>query len=95
MDVKKLALLNSEEKAYLTYEPASLMVISIKPEKATEREFHRENQVFYCVQGIGFVRFSNSLVELKEGVTVAVKGFEDHSIINAGENDLKLWSMYY
>lgn len=94
MDLKKLALLNTLDKIHLK-ERDNIVLISLKVDGSIPTEFHRESQLFYCVQGDGIVKIGSRLEEIKEGYAVVVDGMEDHTIINIGKNELKLWSMYF
>jgi mannose-6-phosphate isomerase-like protein (cupin superfamily) len=72
-----------------------LVLMSLKPNEEIGKEVHNNiDQFFRIEQGTAKVIVNNQEIILKDGSALVVPKGTIHNIINIGNNDLKLYTIY-
>lgn len=94
-DIEKQTLENSFfRKVLFTSNFSQLVVMSLKAGEEIGQEIHKEDQFFRIEQGKA--KFIIDGVELlaKENFAIVVKAGSSHNVINIGNKELKLYTIY-
>lgn len=95
-NIEQLTLDNSYFRHVLyTGKHAQLVVMSLKPGEEIGLETHHHvDQFFRFEQGIGKVIVDGEESQVGDGFAVIVPAGSEHNIINTGDVDLKLYTLY-
>lgn len=77
-----------------TAEHSQLVVMSIPPGGDIGEEVHELDQFIRVEQGIGTAVLDGKEHDLEDGSAVVVPAGLKHNIVNTGEEDLKLYTLY-
>lgn len=78
-----------------TTERSQLVVMSIKPGEEIGEETHDDKDQFIRIEeGKGLTKLGNEEYALDEGSAVIIPAGLKHNVINSGEEDLKLYTIY-
>lgn len=82
-------------KVLYTGEKTQLVLMSLKPREEIGEEVHDENDQFFRFEaGQGKVVINETVYEVGDGDVVIVPRGAKHNVINTGEADLKLYTLY-
>lgn len=82
-------------KVLSTNKHQQLVVMSIPPGIEIGKEVHRRSSQFIRIEkGKGIAEIGGSLYRLKAGDAVMIPAKTKHNIINTGNKDLKLYTVY-
>lgn len=82
-------------KVLYTGEKTQLVLMSLKPREEIGEEVHDENDQFFRFEaGQGKVVINETVYEGGDGDVVIVPRGAKHNVINTGEADLKLYTLY-
>lgn len=95
-DIEKLTKENSYfRKVLFTGKHSQLVLMSLKPGEEIGLEVHdKVDQFFRVDSGSGVVVIDGEKSEIKDGFAVVVPAGSEHNIVNSGEDDLKLYTIY-
>lgn len=95
-DIEQLTKANGYFRHVLyTGKHAQLVVMSLKPGEEIGLEVHDHvDQFFRIDQGIGEVVIDGLVSQIKDGSAVIVPAGSEHNIVNTGDEDLKLYTIY-
>jgi len=95
-DIEKLARENANFRRVLyTAYRSQLVLMSLKPGEEIGLETHAENdQFFRFEEGSGKVIIDGMENEIHEDWAVIVPAGAEHNVINTGDKDLKLYTIY-
>jgi mannose-6-phosphate isomerase-like protein (cupin superfamily) len=95
-DIEKLTRENSFfRKVLFTGKHSQLVVMCLKPGEEIGKEIHdKVDQFFRVDEGEGEVFIDGEKREIKDGFAVVVPAGSEHNIVNTGEVDLKLYTIY-
>lgn len=86
---------NFFRKVLFTGKHSQLVVMSLKPGEDIGLEVHQGVDQFFRVdEGEGKVIINGKEEQIKDGFAVVVPAGSEHNIINTGEADLKLYTIY-
>ncbi len=72
-----------------------LVVMCLKPGEEIGKEVHEDVDQFFRIDGgVGEVFIDGETKEIKDGFAVVVPAGSEHNIVNTGEVDLKLYTVY-
>jgi len=95
-NIKKLTIENSFfRKVLFTTPRMQLVLMSVKPGEDLGMEVHNENDQFFRFEaGEEKVVIDSQEFNVKDGDTVIVPMGSKHDVINTGDVDLKLYTIY-
>jgi len=70
------------------------MVLKPGQESSSEKEYHKADQITYCLEGEGTVTVETKKIILKEKELIALKAKEPHHFKNTGKKDWKVLILY-
>ena len=85
---------NFFRKVLFTGKNSQLVLMSIKPKEDIGEEVHNVDQFFRIDQGTGQVIINGIKHSIKDGSAFVVPSGSKHNVINTGNKDLKLYSVY-
>ncbi len=95
-DIETLTKENTNfRKVLYTGEESQLVLMSIPVGGEIGMEVHRENDQFFRFEaGEGKVIINGVETSVKDGTAVVVPKGAEHNVVNVGETDLKLYTIY-
>ncbi len=82
-------------KVLYTNTNQQLVLMSLKPEQDIGKEIHKDVDQFIRIeQGNGKAIINNNQYLLKNGSVILIPRGSEHNIINIGNTDMKLYSIY-
>ena len=95
-NIEKLTLENENfRKVLYTGERTQLVLMSLKPGEEIGLEVHEDNDQFFRFEaGRGKVIIDTAEYEVSDGDAVVVPKGAEHNVINIGDSDLKLYTLY-
>jgi mannose-6-phosphate isomerase-like protein (cupin superfamily) len=94
-NIEEATLQNSNfRKVLFTGKHSQLVVMSLKPGEEIGNEIHNVDQFFRFEAGEGKAIIDGIESAVKDGVAVVVPAGAKHNIINTGNTDLKLYTIY-
>lgn len=94
-NIEKLALENSNfRKVLYTDARAQLVVMSLLPQEDIGQEVHDVDQFLRVEQGRGVALLDGVSHDLADGSVVLVPAGVTHNLINTGEGEMKLYTLY-
>ncbi len=95
-DIEKLALENNNfRKVIYTSAHSQLVLMSLKDGEEIGMEAHPDNDQFIRIEkGIGRAILNGNGHELFDGVALVIPAGTEHNIINDGEGEMKLYTIY-
>ena len=95
-DIERLTLENSNfRKVIYTAEHSQLVLMSLKAGEEIGMETHPENDQFIRIEkGEGRAILNGNGHELFDGVALVIPAGTEHNIINDGEGEMKLYTIY-
>jgi len=95
-DIEKLTKENSFfRKVLFTGKHSQLVLMCLKPGEEIGKEVHDSvDQFFRIDEGSGEVFIDGETRQIKDGFAVVVPAGSEHNIVNTGEVDLKLYTVY-
>lgn len=86
---------NSFRKVLYTAKYSQLVVMSLKPGEEIGFEIHEDHdQFFRFEQGNGKVFIDETVYEVKADDVAIVPAGANHNVVNTGDEDLKLYTIY-
>lgn len=72
-----------------------LVLMSLKPGEEIGEEIHKDHDQFFRFEsGTGQVIIDDQVIDVHDGIAVIVPAGSKHNVINTGETDLKLYTIY-
>ena len=95
-DIEKLTKENNFfRKVLFTGKHSQLVVMNLKPGEEIGLEVHNNVDQFFRVdEGEGEVTIDGKKSQIKDGFAVVVPAGSEHNIVNTGDTDLKLYTIY-
>ena len=95
-DIEKLTKGNRYfRKVLFTGVHSQLVLMSLKPGEEIGLETHNKVDQFFRVDsGVGEVTIDGEKHEIKDGFAVIVPAGSEHNIVNIGDKELKLYTIY-
>lgn len=94
-DIEALALRNEDFRRVLyTAEHSQLVLMALKPNEEIGSEVHTLDQFFRVEQGSGEAILDGVRTAIRSGYAVLVPAGAKHNIINTGDVELKLYTVY-
>lgn len=94
-NIEEATLQNSNfRKVLFTGKHSQLVVMSLKPGEEIGNEIHNVDQFFRFEAGEGKAIIDGIESVVKDGVAVVIPAGAKHNIINTGDKDLKLYTIY-
>lgn len=94
-NIEEETLNNSNFRKVLFTAPYSqLVVMSLKPGEDIGLEIHDNDQFFRVEQGKAKVLIEDKTYEVSDDWAIVVPAGAKHNVINAGDDDLKLYTIY-
>lgn len=81
-------------KVVYTAKSSQLVLMSLKPSEDIGMEIHHLDQFFRVESGKGKAILDGVEHEISDGFAVVVPAGANHNIVNTGEADLKLYTIY-
>ncbi|MBU0660626.1 cupin domain-containing protein [Patescibacteria group bacterium] len=95
VDLEKETLLNTDYRRVLyTTKNSQLVLMCIEPGDEIGAEVHELDQFIRVEEGEGKAIMDGVEHELSDGVAIVIPAGMDHNVINVGEDNLKLYSVY-
>lgn len=94
--IEKLALENENfRKVIWTGENSQLVLMSIPVGGQIDEEVHTDtDQLLFFVEGIGEAVLDEESYKFRKGCVIVVPAGTVHTVINTGDTDLKLYTIY-
>ncbi|MFC1648125.1 cupin domain-containing protein [Nanoarchaeota archaeon] len=95
-DIEKETLENEDYRRILhTGKMMQLVVMSLKPGEEIPAEVHHDIDQFFRVEkGKALIRVDDEKYELKDDDIIIIPAGTEHQVLNTGEDDLKLYTIY-
>ena len=94
-DVERLAEQNDDFRRVLHTGPnVQLVLMSLRTGEEIGRETHDVEQCFFVIDGDGRVEADGRTTPLSDGDVACVPGGTAHNVVNAGDEPLKLLTLY-
>lgn len=95
-NIEKETLENSNfRKVLYTSKYSQLVLMNLKPGEEIGAEVHETHDQFFRFEaGEGKVVFDGVDTQVKDGDAAIARAGMDHNVINTGEEDLKLYTIY-
>lgn len=94
-NIEELTLQNTNfRKVLYTDKKCQLVVMSLRPKEDIGQEVHDVDQFIRVESGQGEAIVNNQSHSLRDGSVVIVPAGTTHNIINSGEEDMKLYTLY-
>lgn len=77
-----------------TAEHMQLVFMSLKPGEDIGMESHDVDQFFRIEQGTGQVTINGTKAGVKDGSAIIVPAGAEHNVLNTGDEDLKIYTIY-
>lgn len=95
-DIEKITLDNADfRRVIYTGEHLQLVLMTLAPGEEIGAETHSDrDQFFRFEEGVGEVEIDNNRYSIEDGSAVIVPAGARHNVRNAGEQPLKLYTLY-
>lgn len=97
-NIEKLTLENNNYRHVLYTSPnrkSQLVIMCLKPNEEIGEEIHPHIDQFIRIEkGIGKAYIDNKEINLSDGIAIVVPAGSKHNIINTGNDNLKLYTIY-
>jgi mannose-6-phosphate isomerase-like protein (cupin superfamily) len=95
-DIEKMTLRNNKYRKFIyTDKNIQMVLMNIPPGAEIGREKHQLNTQFFRVEsGQGKVQLDDKYHLVKDGDYIIVPANTYHNVINTGDKDLKLYTIY-
>ena len=95
-NIEKASLENTDFRRVLyTTKNSQLVLMSIKPGEDIGMEVHEEHDQFIRVEsGFGKAIIDDNEYELEDGSAIVIPAGANHNVINTGDVDMKLYTIY-
>lgn len=95
-NIEELTLKNTFfRKVLYTTKQMQLVLMSLKPGEDIGMEVHPDNDQFFRFEaGQGKVVINDQEYSVKDGDTVVIPKGSKHDVINTGDSDLKMYTIY-
>jgi len=94
-DIEKVTKENEDYRRVLyTSKNSQLVVMSIKPGDEIGMEVHDLDQFIRIEKGSAKVVLDGNETEVKDDFAIVIPNGTNHNVINTGDSDLKLYSIY-
>lgn len=94
-DIKEAASRNDNFRQVLhTGEHGQVVVMSLLGGEDIGSEVHDLDQIFYVVEGVGQVMLNGETKDVSAGSLIYVPEGAEHNLLNTGEIELKLFTIY-
>jgi mannose-6-phosphate isomerase-like protein (cupin superfamily) len=94
-NIEELTLGNvNYREVIFTYKYSQLVVMSIPPNVEIGEEVHTVDQFIRIEKGLGKAVVNGTIINISDGVFIAVPAGTRHNIINSGAGDMKLYTIY-
>ncbi len=95
-NIEKETILNKNfRKVLYTGKHSQLVLMSLKPKEEIGMEVHEENDQFFRFEsGKGKVIIDGNEYFVNDGDAIVVPSGAKHNVINIGEKDLKIYTIY-
>ena len=95
VNIKKAAKDNDYfRKVLFTATKSQLVLMSLRPGEEIGTEVHKVDQALYFVDGEGKVVLDGAGQDFAKGAIVVVPAGVEHNVINAGDEPMKLFTIY-
>ena len=95
VNIKKSAKDNDYfRKVLFTATNSQLVLMSLRPGEEIGAEVHKVDQALYVVDGEGKVVLDGAAQDFTKGAIVVVPAGVEHNVINAGDEPMKLFTIY-
>jgi mannose-6-phosphate isomerase-like protein (cupin superfamily) len=95
VNIKKAAKDNDYfRKVLFTATKSQLVLMSLRPGEEIGTEVHKVDQALYVVDGEGKVVLDGAGQDFTKGAIVVVPAGVEHNVINAGDEPMKLFTIY-
>ena len=95
VNIKKSAKDNDYfRKVLFTATKSQLVLMSLRPGEEIGAEVHKVDQALYVVDGEGKVVLDGAAQDFTKGAIVVVPAGVEHNVINAGDEPMKLFTIY-
>ena len=95
VNIKKAAKDNDYfRKVLFTATKSQLVLMSLRPGEEIGAEVHKVDQALYVVDGEGKVVLDGAGQDFTKGAIVVVPAGVEHNVINAGDEPMKLFTIY-
>ena len=81
-------------KVLNTTDKSQLVVMSLLPHEDIGEEVHEVDQFIRLEQGVGKAVLDGEEFEIEDGFAVVIPAGTRHNIINTGESEMKLYTIY-
>lgn len=81
-------------RVLFTTKNSQLVVMSLKPKEEIGIEVHHLDQFIYIEAGSGVAVLGGVESKIREGDAVIIPQGVEHNIINTGQNELKIYTVY-
>jgi len=94
-NIEKLALENENfRKVLYTDKNSQLVLMSLLPKEEIGEEIHDVDQFLRVEKGSGITILNNISHELADGSAIIVPAGTKHNIVNTGDTQMKLYTLY-
>lgn len=94
-DIESLTIKNTDFRQVLyTAKNCQLVLMSLKPGEDIGEEVHHLDQFFRVEEGSGEAVMNGVALVIREGFAVVVPAETKHNIVNTGNVELKLYTIY-
>lgn len=95
IDIEKETLNNHNfRKVLYTSKHSQLVLMCIKPNQDIGKEIHEVDQFFRIESGNGICIINDIKYKIKDGFSINIPAGSEHNIINTGNTNLQLYSLY-
>lgn len=77
-----------------TTKHSQLVLMSLKPKQDIGEEIHKVDQFFRVEKGDGKIIINGKATQISDGTAIIIPSGMKHNIINTGNTELKLYSIY-
>lgn len=94
-NIESIAVANNDFREVLyTAKHCQLVVMALKPQEEIGTEVHELDQFFRVEKGTGEAMIDGRTTQIKAGFAILVPAGTKHNIINTGQSQLKLYTLY-
>ena len=94
-NIESITVANNDfRKILYTAKHCQLVVMALKPQEEIGTEVHELDQFFRVEKGTGEAMIDGRTTQIKAGFAILVPAGTKHNIINTGQSQLKLYTLY-
>lgn len=94
-NIEKLTLENNNfRKVLYTAKNCQLVLMSLKPDEEIGEEIHDVDQFLRVEKGTGKTIINGEVQNINDGSAILIPAGVKHNLINSGDIDLKLYTLY-